>query len=86
MTGLLITTGELARLLDTTEPRLGELVRRGHIEPRPQVVSGRRLWTRRQARQAAAALGFDDDQIRQLVDAPRPGATTRGGETAEDEA
>lgn len=52
-----ITTGELARLLQTTEPQLGETVRRGRVVPAPAVVSGRRRWTREQALQAAEALG-----------------------------
>jgi hypothetical protein len=53
------------------------------VQPRPQVVAGRRLWTRRQARQAAAALGFEDDQIRQLVDGPQQGTGTEAHHTTE---
>ena len=52
-----LSTGAVADILNTTEPRLGELVRRGHIVPPPRVVVGRRAWAREQALQAAAALG-----------------------------
>ena len=52
------TTGQLALLLEVTEPKLSELVRRGHIQPPPTIVSGRRLWNRDQVRQAAEVLGI----------------------------
>lgn len=51
-----LTTGAVARLLKTTEPRVAETVRRGHITPEPIVVAGRRLWSADQLLQAAEAL------------------------------
>ena len=63
-----LTTGDLARLLQTTEPRLGEAVRRGRVSPPPEVIAGRRLWTRPQALQAAEALGELTDDIRALLE------------------
>lgn len=66
---LFISTGEAARLLGTTEPQLGELVRRGRIEPPPEVVAGRRLWTPDQILQAAEALDVLTDELaRQMLD------------------
>jgi hypothetical protein len=59
-----LTTGAVARLLQTTEPRVAETVRRGHISPEPVVVAGRRLWTTEQVRQAAEALGLLTDELR----------------------
>ncbi len=53
-----LTTGAVARLLNTTEPRVAETVRRGRISPEPVIVAGRRLWTHEQVRQAAEALGL----------------------------
>jgi hypothetical protein len=51
-----LTTGQVAQLLDTTEPRLSELVRRGRVKPPPPVISGRRAWDESHVQQAAAAL------------------------------
>jgi hypothetical protein len=53
-----LTTGAAATLLRTTEPRLSETVRRGHVDPRPPIQAGRRLWAREQLLQAAKALGL----------------------------
>ena len=62
-----LTTGAVARLLNTTEPRVAEMVRRGRITPEPIVVAGRRLWTHAQVLQAASALGIEThDLLRQL--------------------
>jgi len=58
------TTGAVARLLSTTEPRVAETVRRGRINPEPVIVAGRRLWTTDQIRQAAEALGLLTDALR----------------------
>lgn len=60
-----ISTGEAARLLRTTEPRLAETVRRGQVYPAPPVRAGRRLWDRHHVRQAAEALGVPlTDELR----------------------
>ena len=59
-----LSTGAVADLLSTTEPRLGELVRRGHIVPPPAVVVGRRVWSIEQALQAAEHLGVLPDELR----------------------
>ena len=63
-----ITTGELARILNATEPQLGEAVRRGRVSPPPSVVAGRRYWTRQQALQAAAAIGALTDDARAVLE------------------
>lgn len=59
-----MTTGAVARLLETTEPKLGEAVRRGAVEPPPPVLSGRRLWSSFQILQAAEYLGLLTDSLR----------------------
>lgn len=51
-----MSTGEAARLLDTDEPRLSHLIRRGRITP-PPLSAGRRLWERGHLLQAAVLLG-----------------------------
>lgn len=53
-----VTTGAGAHLLGTTEPRLAETVRRGHVSPPPPILAGRRLWSAEHLRQAAEALGL----------------------------
>lgn len=53
-----ISTGQVARLLGTTEPHLAECVRRGRVSPRPPVLAGRRLWSPKHVAQVAAALGL----------------------------
>lgn len=55
----LFTTGQAARILDATEPQVGETVRRGKIVPKPAILSGRRLWTPDQLVMAAEVLGKD---------------------------
>jgi len=52
------STGEAARLLGTTEPRLSEAVRRGRLKLRPRVVAGRRLWEPEHLIEAARSLGI----------------------------
>ena len=59
-----LTTGAVARLLNTTEPRVAETVRRGRISPEPVIVAGRRLWSYDQVLQAAEALGLLTDSLR----------------------
>lgn len=51
-----LSTGQAATFLNTTEPRLAELVRRGRIQPAPTVRAGRRLWDETHLRQAAELL------------------------------
>lgn len=52
------STGRAAREIGSTEPRLNDLVRRGKIDPCPEVVAGRRLWSAHHRLQAAEALGL----------------------------
>jgi hypothetical protein len=59
-----LTTGAAAALLGTTEPRLSEIVRRGHVTPPPPILAGRRLWSREHLLQAAAALDILNDELR----------------------
>ena len=61
-----ITSGQVARLLDTTEPRLNDLIRRRRIDPAPPVVSGRRFWEREHIQQAAEHLGLSPERIRKV--------------------
>lgn len=59
-----LPTGAAASLVGTTEPRLAETVRRGHVAPPPPIVAGRRLWSREHLLQAAEALGLLTDALR----------------------
>jgi len=59
-----LTTGAAAELLGTTEPRLSETVRRGHVTPPPPVMAGRRLWSAEHILQAADALGLLTDGLK----------------------
>lgn len=59
----LFSTGQAARVLDTTEPRLAELVRRGKILPEPEVIAGRRLWLRDHILKAAEHLGVSTEAL-----------------------
>jgi hypothetical protein len=61
------TTGQAAHLLQTTEPRLADLVRKGKISPEPVIVAGRRLWTADQVRQAARHMGALTPEIDKAV-------------------
>lgn len=58
-----MSTGQAARVLNTTEPRLAEQVRRGKIQPEPEVIAGRRLWHRDHLLQAAEHLGVSADAL-----------------------
>lgn len=61
------STGQVARLLKTTEPTLAETVRRGKVTPPPRVVAGRRLWEPFHIRQAAEHLSLLTEELdRQL--------------------
>jgi hypothetical protein len=68
-----LATGAGALLLGTTEPRLSETVRRGHVFPPPPILAGRRLWSADQLRQAAEALNLltDDLKARLAADSDR---------------
>lgn len=59
-----LTTGAASILLGTTEPRLAETVRRGHVSPPPPILAGRRLWSREHLLQAAEALDLLNDELR----------------------
>lgn len=61
---LSLSTGQAARLLDTNEPRLADLVRKGKISPPPEVIAGRRLWQAQHLLQAAEHLGVMSRQLR----------------------
>jgi len=52
-------TGQLARLLNTTEPKLAEAVRKGRVVPAPRIVAGRRAWDLSQVHQAAQLFGLE---------------------------
>lgn len=51
------STGQVARLLGMTEPRLNDLIRRQKIRAAP-ILAGRRLWTQADVERAADALGL----------------------------
>ena len=61
------TSGAAAALLGTTEPRLAETVRRGHVTPPPPILAGRRLWSREHLLQAAEALGLLTEDLRAVL-------------------
>lgn len=58
------STGQSAKLLNSTEPRLAELVRSRKVHPAPEVFAGRRLWRREHLLQAAEAIGVLTDELR----------------------
>lgn len=62
-----IATGQAARLLGTTEPKLAEEVRRGRINPPPAIFAGRRLWQPEHLLQAAENLGLLTDPLRERL-------------------
>ena len=63
-----LSTGESARLIGTTEPRLAETVRRGKIEPVPPILAGRRLWGPEHLLQAAKHLGLLTNELRSRME------------------
>jgi hypothetical protein len=67
-----ITSGEAARLLQVTEPRLNRLIRDGKLDPPPRRVGDRRQWDRPHVLQAAELLGLDVAVVGMTID--------RGGE------
>jgi len=64
-----LCTGAAAQLLRTTEPRLAETVRRGHVSPPPPIQSGRRMWSREHLLQAAKALDLLTAELRSALGA-----------------
>ncbi len=62
-----VTTGAAAELLGTTEPRLSETVRRGHVAPPPPIQAGRRLWSADHLLQAGEALGALTPELKALL-------------------
>lgn len=65
-----LPTGQVARLLGVTEPELAEAVRRGHVQPEPPVLAGRRLWEADHIRQAAEHLGRLTSGLEQQLAGP----------------
>jgi hypothetical protein len=61
-------TGDAARAINTTEPRLAETVRRGRVDPAPPVLAGRRLWSAQQLLQAAEVLGILTDELKKSLE------------------
>lgn len=81
-----LTTGTAAELIGTTEPRLSETVRRGHVTPPPPILAGRRLWGPEQLLQAAEALGLLNADCRALLEeasGSKPTTTTDAREVRE---
>jgi len=68
------STGEAARLLGTSEPRLAETVRRGHVRPPPPIVAGRRLWGPADLIQAARVLGLLTNHLEDTLRSAMPAA------------
>lgn len=63
-----VSTGAVASLLGTHEPRLNDLARRGKLDPLPPVTLGRRLWQREHVLRAAVAQGLSTDRIESIID------------------
>ena len=61
------TTGQAAQLLDSTEPRLADLVRKGKIRPEPMILAGRRQWEPVHILKAAEYLGCLTDDLRRRL-------------------
>ena len=62
-----LSTGEAARAIGTTEPRLNGLIRRGAINPAPPLVAGRRLWSFEHLLQAARLFDLLPDELRERL-------------------
>ena len=76
-----LSSGAVASLLGTTEPRLNGLIRRGKIAPLPELIAGRRAWAALHISQAASALGVTlPEELRKRAVAE--GVETDGGEGA----
>lgn len=65
-----LSTGQVAALLATTEPRLNHLIRRRLIQPAPTLVAGRRLWNTDHVREAAEHLGCLTPELEQQLAEP----------------
>lgn len=63
-----LSTGQLAKVLEATEPQVAETVRRGKVNPAPTVVAGRRLWDKSSAMQAAMALGVFSEGMHKRIE------------------
>lgn len=50
----------------TTEPRLDDLIRRGKIDPLPELSHGRRRWAQTDIERAASALVVECPDLGQL--------------------
>ena len=74
-----ITTGQAARVLGVTEPRLNGLIRKGRLNPEPLVSAGRRQWEQRHLSEAAAALGISADAIQRKLACAVAESTNEGG-------
>ena len=61
------STGDAARQLGVTEPRLNGLIRRGRVRPEPPIVAGRRLWAPEHVLQVAESLGLLTDELRERL-------------------
>ncbi len=61
------STGEAARLVGATEPRLNNLIRKGKIQPAPGFFAGRRQWEQTHILQAAEHLGLLTDDLRRRL-------------------
>lgn len=57
------STGEVARFLGVTEPRLNDLIRRARIAPLPPVAAGRRVWSPDHIVAAAVACGIPVEPV-----------------------
>jgi hypothetical protein len=62
-----LSTGQAAQVLDSIEPRLADLVRKGKIRPEPNVFAGRRQWEETHILQAAEHLGLLTDDLRRRI-------------------
>lgn len=62
-----LPTGQVVRILETPESRVHEAVRRGHVDPPPVVIAGRRLWEPAQVRQVAEHLGLLTEEVERLL-------------------
>lgn len=62
-----LSTGQAAYFLGTTEPRLADLVRKGKIQPLPEITAGRRIWEIAHLLRAGDALGLDPDELRRRL-------------------
>ncbi len=67
MAGLGLSTGQAARLLGVTEPRLADLVRRGKVVPAPAIVAGRRVWIAEQLLAVGDYLGLDRIDLQERI-------------------